>query len=295
MKKIYLSLFFVFWAQFSFATSIECDGQFSHIVPGVVPLEDAFRSTVKTTGTLNERMSGLQTRWPSNVKFVKNVKMKVNLGTGDNLRSQDFFVISLDGLDEAKQAELLNDYLDSIAHNSVSFPLGSEAGHLFTRVGTKTYDNLWGLHVNEYRTPNSDRLETVLSLSDHEMENLRWYTHHAEKNHANVVGDFFYEGTKTSEGKLDKNLATCPTSNGHNCTSWMGLAPIGENGEPLKELIGAHAWDIARNPGWMTAYIHARTPQARTPFNVFISTSDFSFLDDMIATDKVLEWRYDLH
>ena len=296
MKKLkfFLSLVFIFQIASSFAISPECDGQFSHKIEGVIPFARGFEGTIRS-GSLTSRMEEFQARWPNNIKKVKNVKMKVDLmDSGSASRDQDMIVISFKDLSEAKQTELMEDYLSSIAENTLSFPLGRGAGHLYTRVGKKTLDNLAGVHVKDYRLPSyEDRLETVISLNEKEMDNLRWYTEHASTNSEKTVGKWDYEGTQETVGKLNDNQ--CAVGKGHNCTSWMGYAPLGENGEPLKEMIGAFGWDIARNPGWMTAYIHAYTPKSRFPFAVFMSNKSMTEIDSILESGKEFQWDYNLH
>lgn len=267
----------------------ECDEPFSHKVDGVIPFAEGFPESIITEGTLIERMTQFQNKWPDNVKLVKNVKMKVDFKTNKKTRSQDFLVVTTNGLDEVQKVEMAKDYLDSISHNTMEF-FGKN--HLYTRVGTKSLDYVEQVDVADFKFSNSDRIQTVLELSPQELDNLRWYTYHATTNYDGVLGESRYEGVKVSNGKINDNK--CPVG-GHNCTSWMGLAPIGKNGEPVKELIGANGWDIARNPGWLAAFIHAYTPKARTPFNVFSTKKDWATLDAMIATDKNFEWEYDLH
>lgn len=278
----------------SFAISPECDGQFAYKIEGVVPFAQAFQGTLKS-GSLLNRMEELQARWPNNIKKVKNVKLKVDMmDSGSATRDQDIIVISFKDLNQTKQTELMEDYLSSIAENSLSFPLGRGAGHLYTRVGKKTLDNLRGVNVNDYRLPSwDDRLETVIALNEKEFENLRWYTEHASTNSNKTVGKWDYDGTQETIGKINDNQ--CAVGKGHNCTSWMGYAPIGENGEPLKEMIGAYGWDIARNPGWMTAYIHAYTPKSRFPFAIFMSNKSMSEIDDILESGKDFQWDYNLH
>ncbi|MFZ4714562.1 MAG: hypothetical protein ACOYL6_12645 [Bacteriovoracaceae bacterium] len=294
MKLLLILMITVSYSMNSHSVAVECDGQFSYKIEGVTPFAQAFPETMIKEGTLTARMNDFKNRWPNNVKLVNNVKMKVQLGTSNPTRLQDFFIISTNGMDEARKTELMNDYLNSVSNESLSFPLGSQAGHLYTRVGNKTMDNLNSMSVNEYRTGYSDRLETMVALTPAEFDNLRWYAHHASTNHANVIGTFSYNGTKETVGKIDNNKCS-RAGEGHNCTSWLGLAPIGKDGEPFKEMIGAHGWDIAGNPGWLTAFIHAYTPKSRFPFVVYMSDDPMAELSELIKTNKQFNWEYYLH
>lgn len=291
--KFVLTLLLTLLYSISTFANPACDHPFYYKLEGVNPFEKAFTPEMKT-GDLNVRMDEFANKWKKNVKKIEKVKLKADMGNENRpIREQDFYVISLKNLDENQKNELMADYLNSISQNTLSFPLGRDAGHLYTRVGNQTVDNLWGLNVNEYRLSSSERLETVISFSDQEFDNLKWYLEHANRDHENVIGKFQYEGTKETVGKINDNK--CKLGNGHNCTSWIGYAPIGENGESFAELIKAGVYDVARNPGWLTSYIHAYTKSSRAPFVIYMSEDALSTITRKIKTGKEFEWSYDLH
>ncbi len=54
---------------------------------------------------------------------------------------------------------------------------------------------------------------------------------------------------------------------GHNCSSWIATAPLGENREALLELLGTNRHcEIGTNPGWWTNWLAAAASPERVPF-----------------------------
>lgn len=295
MKKF--NLFLVLMMVLSFSPQVHainfCNVHFFKKIFGVKPFAQAF-SSKNISGPIEQRMDDFVNRWPNNVKKVDKVHIKADMGNGNRpLREQDFYVISLNNLDETQKQEFLSDYLNTLAENTLSFPLGSGAGHLYTRVGSKTLDHLSGVSVKEYILPNSDRLETVIKLDNEEFDNLKWYVENATTDYKNTIGNFTYDGTNQTVGTLKNNK--CTVGKGHNCTSWIGYAPIGVDGQPLTKLINAGTWDIARNPGWLTSYIHAYTGKERFPFAIYMSQKPMEELDQIVKSGSELNWDYNLH
>lgn len=252
----------------------------------------AFKQTVKKAGSLNTRAEQFAAKWPNNVKIVDNVNLKFSHANGNGQGQKKMVIISLDGLDSSKSDELLKDYTDYLSWNAMSFPLGSGGGHLYTRVGDQAIDYFFGFNQNIYRWPSSDRLETVLELSDKEFKNMKQYIENLDINHRDVIGGSNYEGVNPIAGStLASNK---PASGGHNCTSWIATAPIGENGQTLKDVVGAGGWDVHRNPGWWTAYIQTKTNRNKNPFVVYVTHNP---MDQAIQKTQAphFEWNYDLH
>lgn len=250
---------------------------FSHALP-----EDMIKQ-----GDLIERAKTFEQLYPENVKLVDDVMLEIDTSSGMFQQSKKVLVISVPSEAEAA-AQFLKDYHKHFSHNAVSF---SGSGHLYTKMGTKTLDHLNGVNEKDYYISTSEHFETLVQLSDEEFNNLKMYAHYSTKKYKQTIGGFTYDGTMRSKGELKNN---CGIGSKHNCTSWITLAPIGNNGESIKELVGASAWDVHRNPGWWQAFLGGKTSSERVPFVVHFSAGPLATSLEKIKSGANLPLGYPL-
>src|SRR5690606_22243572 len=130
---------------------------------------------------------------PNIIKKVEKVKFKFNNEPGGR---RDVFIVSFDGVSDQEQKAFFDDYFAAMSENTVSFPLGENAGHLYSRVGDKSYDFYFSSNVDvkDYPMPNSDRLETFLELETDEFMRLRKYVANGVDDGDKLLGDSGYSG-----------------------------------------------------------------------------------------------------
>jgi len=268
----------------------------------VAPFKQAFPGTVKL-GPLAERVKSFTDRWPNNVKMVKDVEFSFTSSAGKvTKRKRNVLVLTTNGLSEADQAKLQQEYLDSLSAGTVSFPLGEGAGHLYTRVGNQTTDFYFGSNaqLNAYRLPGSPRLEPFIALRPEEELRLRAYMDGASTKGSQVIGPSNYQGAADGKtaGKLRNNRPT--GRGGHNCTSWMCTAPVAYNEAPLMTLVGAGdpANEVHTNPGWWSNWLTGGAPGDRVPFVAYWNSNQPL---EQITAQEVKEgqpfrdWNFALH
>lgn len=251
-----------------------------------------FTTSMKTAGSLTDRAVELANKWPNNIKIVENVTMKFTSDVVSGQAQKKMLIISLDGLSSGQESKLLKEYIDYMSHNTLSFPLNEGAGHLHTRLGKMDLDFMRSLSQNEYRWPSSERLETFMELSEQEFKNVRQYVENIDLS-TNVVGSNFQMAGVKSEIPGASLANNKPTSGGHNCTSWIGLAPIGENGQSLRSIAGT-SHEYHTNPGWWTAYLQTKTSSEKVPIVAYITRKN---LNEAIAKaeQESFSWNYSLH
>lgn len=102
------------------------------------------------------------------------------------------------------------------------------------------------LVLSDYRAPKADRVEPVLILKRLEWEKLKNYTNSILRDPSSVLGDAhplsirepdFTVCSTDTEGMIHQNRFLDPGVK-HNCLTWLTLAPIGENGTRLIDLLG---------------------------------------------------------
>lgn len=225
----------------------------------------------KINKALEIRIKALVDKYPQNVRIVEKVQFKF-----ENKRAvkRRLLVVSLAGLDSQKQNQFVQDYLAALDPNTISFPLSESAGHLYSRFDSKVYDNYGGMSTRQYNVTgnNSRRLEPVLSLKPIEHKRMQTYIKNVDNNSDAVLGDNCdYDGIrliKDSVGRINNNKPK--NGGGHNCTSWIGLAPIGQRSERLISLIGAtDKIEIHTNPGWWSYFITGAAKAERVPFVIY--------------------------
>lgn len=249
------------------------------------------------SGPILERAAQLQAKYPDIMKKVDGVKFNFNGNPGGR---RNMYIISFNGLSEEKKAEFLEDYFAAMSENTVSFPLSESAGHLYTRVGNKSYDFYFGSDVrqSDYPMP-SERLEAFLELESDEFLRLRQYIQNGTDDGNRLLGNSGYNGvTDASEGTLTNNRPTV-SGQSHNCTSWLCMAPIGDGGEAIHDIAGApRSHNIHTNPGWWSAWLANYATRERVPFVVRFTHES---IDDAVqkATDATgsapYNWRFGEH
>lgn len=216
-------------------------------------------------GTLMNRQKKFLSMYPNHAKVVRDVHFKYK-EDGEPVEINGFRDVMVISTKDAP-ASLVKDYLDFISTGTISFPLSRRGGHLHTRFGSKTFDHLFGMKMNkEYPAPSNFRIETIVQLSPAEMQNLATYVKNAEANYEGVIGKWDYNGNQRSEGRLDSNV--CAT--GHNCTSYLATAGIGNKGQTFLELMGGDLKvEVGTNPGWLSLFLNTQGKTDRVPFTVF--------------------------
>jgi hypothetical protein len=264
-------------------------------VAGSAPLKNAFPASAGT-GPLDQRIQSLIQKYPDNVRWVNNVQFQANDSIGQNVGiRKKVLAISFSGLDPQQQATLLKDYTDALSHGTISFPLSARGGHLHARLGNQDFSAIGAVSVTPYRFSTwSSRMEAVVLLTPQEELNMRAYFEQASGN-SRVIGQFNMAGVKSkrTEGKLTNNLPLTP-GEGHNCTSWVCLAPIGNDGQSLEQLVGNYGGEVYTNPGWWSHYLSTLSNSPRAPFVVFMSPDSMDQLQDSL-TSQPYKWDYNRH
>lgn len=222
-------------------------------------------------GSLESRIQRLAELYPENIKIVKDVAFQYKAEGEVPLEgTRDVLVISTHKI----PMNMMQNYFNAVSLGSVSFPLGFRGGHLHTRFGTKTYDNLFTINERDYTLGANYRIETLLKLEPQEFENMANYIYAGRINFKEVIGDFVYAGSQNSKGKLDDNICLV---GGHNCTSWIATAGIGAHGHRTLQLVGADMnLEVGTNPGWWSLYLNTRASKERVPMTVFWTPSPLS-------------------
>jgi len=271
------------------------------------------------SGPLKERVTLLQQKFPQMMKKMEGVSFSYNNSSGG---SRDIFVVSLKDLSQQQKEAFFKEYYEAVSENTVSFPLSSGAGHLYTRLGNKTYDFLSGLSARAYPLPSSKRLETFMELEPDEFMRLRLYVENGTENSQKTIGGFGYQGVeRETVGMLNDNRpgsvnpnppnrfqqiinrvlnrgdgTYTPTGEAHNCTSWLCTAPIGDNGEAIHDLAGApRSHRIHTNPGWWTSWLVNYGKRDRMPFAFYFTDEGLEEATSSIGQAGKLDWNFDTH
>lgn len=297
-KNFLIALGLIFLTSSSFVPSLsvaKCAPAYAKVSDKLKTVTNKDRTFLPATtiaGPLNKRMEAFAKLYPDNVTFVDNVTFRQNRRSG----KKKMMMISLAGLTESKKEALRKDFLKYFSDGTISFPLGESGGHLYTRLGAKTKDFITSVSTNNYRLPSGERLETIMELTPDEFKRTQTYVKNATKHQNETLGSFSYDGVKgKTEGKIDANKPV-NSSQGHNCTSWICTAPVGDKGESLYSLTGATmSQEIHTNPGWWTSWLAAGAESDRVPAVIF-------WTDQTIAEAKTARiqrgkftWDFDLH
>jgi hypothetical protein len=273
----------------------KCEPSFRSISGKLVTVtnkDQTFLPATTIAGPLTKRMEAFAKLYPENVTFIDQVTFQQNRRTG----KKKVMMISLAGLSQTKKEALRKDYLKYFSDGTISFPLGESAGHLYTRLGAKTKDFISSVDTSAYRLPSSERLETLMELTPAEFQRTQTYVKNSMKDLDKTIGGFDYDGVKgKTEGKIDANKPV-DSSQGHNCTSWICTAPVGDKGESLYRLAGATmANEVHTNPGWWSSWLAAGAESNRVPVVVYWTDQPIKDAKAARIQRGKFSWNFDLH
>ena len=99
-------------------------------------------------------------------------------------------------------------------------------------------------------------------------------------------------GCRTSARRPDNNH---PTDGGqHNCTTWVTLAPIGEDGADLANLVEMpESWTSHDNPGWWTMFLTGASRSKRV--HTVIYWSDLPLDEEPCTSGQAIPWDFNPH
>ncbi len=264
------------------------------------PLQNAFPENI-WGGPLNERMEFLSGKYSNQMKKFDQVPFNFN---GSEGRKRDVYVVSFSGMSADEKESFLKDYFEAVSLNTVSFPLGERPGHLYTRFGNKTYDLIQRITENEYRLPNSGRMEAFMELEPDEFMRMRSYIQNSRDNKNEMLGDFGYAGVDgPTVGKIDDNRpgelvegTLINSGEGHNCTSWLCTAPVGDSGQAIHDLAGApRSHRVHTNPGWWSMWLINYGKRERVPFVVYFTENSMDSVTQTINSNGLKGWSFDPH
>lgn len=249
------------------------------------PLSQAFPKTV-WEGPLSDRVSKFAKLWPNNVKMVDDVRFTFSGQPSSTRRKVLVVSIPEDG---TAQQRLLLDYTNALSRSTVSFPMGDSQGHLYSRIGNKTYDFYSGVSEKPYRLPG-DKFEPFVELSPLEELRLRSYVRNAHRSSPEVIGSFGMSGVVDGKTTLLRRNNKPKSGAKHNCTSWMCTAPVGDNRRPLFELTGAYSGlEVYTNPGWWGSFLTGRANADRVPFVAYFTYDTIETALQTIRPGAVLD------
>jgi hypothetical protein len=241
-------------------------------------------------GSLIDRRDRFIQEHKGRVALVKDVFFKHEAEGEIPLKgTRDVLVISLK---DANPQTLLQDYFDFISLGTISFPLSRRGGHLYTRFGFRTYDNISSVGEKIYSMPKNHRIESVMQLSPSEFSNMAQYIKNVQENHDGVIGKFAMAGSQKSKGKIDDNLCLVGS---HNCTSWIATAGVGKNNRPVLEILGTNMdHEVGTNPGWLSLFLNTKAKKDRVPFTVFWTTSSLKdALNEEVVSYKEIRTTFE--
>jgi hypothetical protein len=273
-------------------------GEGSELLGKNSPLGDAFPKLLKK-GALDRRIQKFVDRWPGVVTLVDNVEFAFADDAGQVAATKakskrKVLNISYQKLSGEDRKKLIKDYLETVGSGTLSFPSSEGGGHLYVRLGTKSFDNLFEIRTGDYRAPSSDRLEPLLTMNSDEELRVRRYFENAVKNYEKVVGPFDYEGATRGKtnARINDNRPLTKTE-GHNCTSWLCTAPIAKSKQSFIEVVGATpSMELHTNPGWWNSWLVGKAPQERVPYVVFWDLENRGLIE---SGKPISSWNFDRH
>ncbi len=237
---------------------------------------------------------------PKQMAWIEDVKFRLTV-RGEKIKTgRKLLLISTQGLSDGERQVLTDLYLRNFESGWISFPLKERASHLMTRIDRRVF-NFGRFVVNwiprfrrkSYSVPRSRALEVMLKIAPHEEEKLRIYLNNILKNRRKTIGKFRMEGSQFSKGNLRDNRTL---TGGHNCSSWIATAPIGNNDQPLLELLGGDRdLEIGTNPGWWTNWLAATAPADRVPFVIHWTPLPLETAKAAIASGASFNWDFRRH
>jgi hypothetical protein len=252
------------------------------------------------------KLSSFLEKHPGHVRLVEGVPFKKKLESSKNTSLRPVLVLSFHGLTNPQKEQLLADYRDLMTGPYVSFYLWERTTHLFFQNDGKFYDfgfwvipffgrelktKFYRFRDREIKLPNSRRLEPVVAVSAAEKANLTAYFGNLfRKGYRKMLGPYFDPGSQASVAKIDDNRG----NPGHNCTSWITTAPIGENGECFIELLGTtRGHQIGTNPGWWAHWMLYFASPERVPFVNYWSPEPLAeILAKQVVPGQPIAWDY---
>lgn len=199
---------------------------------------------------------------------------------------------------------------NAFSRGVVSFPVEEGGGHLYTRLGNKTFDQYHG-----FRTPSdsmqyvqsntnySSILEPIVALRSNEELRLRQYVKNVSDDSTKVLGRHNYQGSGPGDtSRTATSNAPLDPVRGHNCTSWICTSPVGEIDDSGKReafitMTKAPLSDeIHTNPGWLNFHITGRVEDDRNPLVIFWPKAGDSIQSRIGAgEDNSFNWDFSLH
>lgn len=237
---------------------------------------------------------------PVRMAWVDDVRFRLTV-RGEKVKTgRRMLVISTHGLGAVERELLRARYLETFGRGYVSFPLKERAKHLMTRIDERVFNNgravvnwIPRFRTRSYAIPRSRALEVMIALSPAEEANLQTYLANIKRHRMRTIGRFTMEGHQYTTAKLDHNVTL---EGGHNCSSWIALAPIGAGGEALMELLGGdRALEVGTNPGWWTNWLAATAPAARIPQVLHWTPLPLSEALATIPSGKNFAWDFNRH
>lgn len=258
------------------------------------------------TANFSARMAKFVKNNPGQVSLVPGVVYKKKESTNKYLAARETLVISSAGLNKKRRENLLAEYREMMAGDFISFSVWERSTHLFLQLGGKFFDfGFWvipywfGKHIKTklYRFrqrrilfPQSRRLEPVIALKEKETQRLGLYLGLLAKDHKQILGNYYDPGCQDTNGRIDDNRARL----GHNCTSWVTTAPIGDDGKCLLEILGTErAHEIGTNPGWWVNWILHGAIADRIPAVIYWTPEKLeTVLESQVVTGKTISWDF---
>jgi hypothetical protein len=237
---------------------------------------------------------------PQHMHWVEDVRFRLNVKGTKIKTGRKLLVISTYGFDESKRLEYRDRYLQNFERGWISFPLKERASHLMTRIDRRVF-NFGRFVVNwiprfrtkKYGIPKSRALEVMLKIETQEENKLHVYLNNILKNRSKTIGKFRMEGSQFSKGLLNDNRTL---QGGHNCSSWIATAPLGEKNETLLEILGGdRSFEIGTNPGWWISWLAATAPQERVPFVIHWTNLPLSEALKGIESGANFSWDFRRH
>jgi len=255
-------------------------------------LESGFPESLRRDAPLKVRLDEFRSRWPGHVRLVEDVPFAF----GKSSQRRSVLVLAMNGLTDVEFESFRQDYLNSIGSDTISFPCRLRAEHLRTRVGALALAlSPEGVRVDFYAPPwRRRRMEAVIELRPNEMDRLRRYIGAVVDDTLGMLGPITLgTGCRTSVGSLDDNRPKA-TPYKHNCTTWITLAPVCEDGRDLATLVEMPpSWTSHDNPGWWSMFLTgaSRSPRVHT----VVYWSDLPLEEEPCASGEMISWDFNPH
>ncbi len=229
---------------------------------------------------------------PQNAKLLPQVEIAYNI---DQRVHRDILVISVDELTESERNFLINSDLGVLNAPTISIAIKQTpenwGGHARVRIGKNVFDfeakakDEGKFNVNDFRLlRKGSRIEIPIKLSSEESERAKIYTALAAANRHAVLGKSsgpMGPGLSEVRRRLSDNR---PFEGCHNCGTWFSMAPLGENGETLFELLGLERQQgiHSRMVRWMP-FLIGGAPLERVPLLIYWTVKPLSEVVDVLS------------